>query len=769
MRASRWIGRVLAGLVVSAAVLATAGSARAAGEVLTVDVAKRMAEQLGPDAWSEPAKIDEHFCRVARAGKDASLQAPAWWKEGLRPAEGQYWLVEILYKDTATMPIRFNVWAGIGGNESRSELHRFGGLNDGQWKTVQIPLGWDMVMVRPRTRLVEFSIESREGDVPVASIRVVPLATKDLAAAAARWNAQTRDWVQQVQKQYEGKDRKEFDKPQKPAEAALKADTAVVPFVRGYMSAVYPYSAPQEGETGEPLKVQMARNEYEPAAFGVFAPKADLTNVTVKVEPLQHASDAKAVLSAEVRTAEYSLARNGSNGLGTFPLRLWPMFPATIKKGQSGWFWVTLHSDPRTTAPGLYHGTVIISADQGQATLDIKVRVLPIQLLDMNDTDLRMGGCITGMVSRHDMENMLRYNHNQVQYWFSGVQPKFIVKPGGDFDLDFTVLDDQFEQARKAGIQSNVWFLGGNPYGFPSTQTLPRELARQVLGMTMDQYKELMLADPHNFPERLAPLYKKWVAKVQQHAKEQNWPEQILTPFDEPDKWRQSREGTGKWIRPQFEQCSKLIHEAWPATRVYGSMHHAPAVLFLPVIDIFCTNAVGEDPLLGDKVRKAGKTFWQYSGTSAASSADRSRYTFGFYFHSFNSRGSLCWAYNWFNDRFDNSQGDYWGYAWYSPTDVIPAPYYEGLREGWDDRRYIETLRKVGKDQGVDVEKFLDEIGRAARASRGKGGEDTVTDFWDQARQVGVMDDLREKVAAKILEVSSGKTPASQPTTQPVK
>jgi hypothetical protein len=757
MRLRRWV----AGL--SPVVVLLAGmQARAADVILAVDLAKLAAEQLASDGWGEPTKIDDRACRVAGGGNDVWLRAEAWWKEGLRPAEKEYFLAEIVYKDTATKPILFKAWAGIGGNESRTEMHRFGGLNDGRWKTAQVPLGWDMLMVRPGTRSVEFSIEPRAGDVPVASMRVLPLAGKDVAAAAEQWNAETRAWVRQVQKRHDGKQRKEFAPAQKPAESVAKSDAALVPYVRTYMSTVYPYSAPQQGETGIPLKAQMARNEYEPAAFGVYAPKADLTNVTVKVEPLRHASDAKASLAAEVRTAEYALSPSGS-ALASFPQRLWPMYATAIKKGQSGWFWVTFHSAAKTTPAGLYRGQVTISSDQGQASLDVEVRVLSIELVDMNDTDLRMGGCITGMVSRHDMDNMLRYNHNQVQYWFSGVQPKFIVKKGGDFDLDFTILDDQFEQARKAGIQSNVYFLGGNPYGFPGTQTLPRELARQVLGMTIDEFKDLMLKDPYNVPEQIVPLYKKWVAKVMQHAKEKNWPEQILTPFDEPDKWRQSRQGTGKWIRPQFEQCCNFIHEAWPETRVYGSMHHAPAVVFLPVIDIFCTNAVGEDPLLGDKVRAAGKTFWQYSGGDPASPADRARYTFGFYFHSFNSRGSLCWAYNWFDDRFDNSEGNNWGYGWYTPTDVIPAPFYEGMREGWDDRRYIETLRKVGKQKGVDVEKFLDEIGREARANRGKGGEDTVDDFWDQARQVGQMDTLRQKVAAKILEVQAGKAAASQP------
>ncbi len=236
-----------------------------------------------------------------------------------------------------------------------------------------------------------------------------------------------------------------------------------------------------------------------------------------------------------------------------------------------------------------------------------------------------------------------------------------------------------------------------------------------------------------------------------------------MTPFDEPAKWVQKREGTGAWIKPQFEQCCGFIHEAAPGTRIYGSIHHAKSgIVFLKDIDVFCTNAVGEDATLGDQVREAHKVFWQYSGADATHPADRARYTFGFYFHSFNSRGSLCWAYNWYTDRFDNTKGDNWGYAWYTPTDVVPAPYYEGMREAWDDRRYIETLRKVGKEKGVEVEAFLDEIGRVARASRGKGGEDTVNDFWEQTKQVGVMDELRGRVIEKILEISSGKAPASQ-------
>ena len=70
---------------------------------------------------------------------------------------------------------------------------------------------------------------------------------------------------------------------------------------------------------------------------------------------------------------------------------------------------------------------------------------------------------------------------------------------------------------------------------------------------------------------------KKWVAKVMTHAKAYGWPEQILTPFDEPAKWVQTPGrksppyahnplvmGTGPWIKPHFEQGCAIIHEAAP-------------------------------------------------------------------------------------------------------------------------------------------------------------------------------------------------------------
>jgi hypothetical protein len=789
-----------------AAVLSTEAAKTYAADAqsgVTIRLGAVPAEQA-EKGWSESKSCEGRSgkMRLVLAGQDAVLKVQPWWDGGPRPPEGQYYLIHVDYQDTASSPVLLSAFGNLNKYGGRTELHRFGGLNDGKWKTARIPLGWDMIMAKPGTGMTELAIQA-DSDLPVALIRVTELSQAELGSAAAQYNAETREWIARVQAPKLDGPRNEFDEPQKPVAVVVEANTPIVPYVRSYLQPIYPYSAPQEGEINKRLEATMSLDEYEPAAFGVYANGKDLTNVQVLVGQLEPEANGRGKLAVTVRTAEYALVQNsrsrprgasatqasrpraraaaasrragaasqraargtqGAAACAVFPQRLWPAYPTTIKKGESGWFWLTFRSDPKQTAPGYYRGKAVITADQGNGVLEIRVHVLPIQLLDMDQAGLMMGGCISGLLPRHEMQTMLQYNHNMVNLWLSGVAPTILPKATDDFDLDFTLMDDFMAQAKAAGIQANVWFLGGDPYGFPMTITLERELAKQVLGMTNQQYSQLIGQDRMNIPPQIVPLYKKWVAKVMQHAKDKGWPEQILTPFDEPAKWVQTPGrknsddpnvmGTGPWIRPHFEQACAIIHEAWPAARIYGSIHHAePGLVFLKDIDIFCTNAIHEDAKLGDKVRAAGKVFWQYSNVSNGL-PDRGRYAFGFFFNAFDSRGSLCWAYNW-GRRLDTSEGSNWEYAWYTPLDVIPAPYYEAVREAWDDRRYVETLKKVAKDNSVDVSAFLAEIAETGRNLRGEGGRDTVTDFWAASRRIGAMDELRAKVAAKILEVSA--------------
>ncbi len=307
---------LLAARVAVGAAPATPGAARPVqveaeqSAVLVIGLADLPAGQVDGKGWGEPTKADDRPVRVAGAGQDAWLRVKPWWTGGSRPAEGGHWTIEVLYKDTASHPIVLSAFGNLSKYGDRSELHRFGGLGDAQWKTARIPLGADMIMARPQDGLVEFSIRSVGADVPVASIRVMDLPKGQVEKAAARYNAETRDWIARVQAAKQDRPRNEFSPPQKPAPVVTESKAAVVAYVRSYLQLIYPYSAPQESEINKPIQVTMAQNEYEPAAIGVYANGKDLTNVQILVDPLRNNANREASLNVTVRTAEYALVQN---------------------------------------------------------------------------------------------------------------------------------------------------------------------------------------------------------------------------------------------------------------------------------------------------------------------------------------------------------------------------------------------------------------------------------------------------------------------------
>ncbi|KKK82544.1 hypothetical protein LCGC14_2802330, partial [marine sediment metagenome] len=381
-----------------------------------------------------------------------------------------------------------------------------------------------------------------------------------------------------------------------------------------------------------------------------------------------------------------------------------------------------------------------------------------------------MGGCVTGLVPAHDIEFAVDYNQNGMNLWFAGCQPGAKIV-NGKLQLDFTYMDEWMASARKRGLNGFVWFLGGNPYGFPNTMSIFREMSlidprggRKP--PSRSQWVKLQGAkENRNKPmPRQRELVVEWVRQVAAHAKAKNWPEVILTPFDEPAKWIQGPNrvnksysgaiGTGPWIKPYFKDGCKIIREGAPDIRIYGSIHHinyrrrGSGLSFIDDVDVFCTNAADErpDPKIGEKVRAAGHTLWQYSGGRYP---DQARFGYGFFFASFGSRGSLHWAYNW-GRGYDTTEGSNWMYAWHTAFDTIPAPLYEGIREAWDDRRVIETYtKKFAKD--ADAMAVLNGILKQARSSRGRGGRDTVNDFYTAIDDATKLDKWRDKLLNRLV------------------
>ena len=735
----------------------------------------KMAElkELPGRGWGSVTQEGDHSYRAAQGGRGAAvIPVQVWWGKSFRPTEGTVYDLKITYKDTATKPVIFLTHGGFTKYWALGEVHRFGGTGDGQWKTAIVPVSWDLICrknvpFQGPGDLTEFGIETSD-DLPIESIQVLP-AARD---SADRYGRETRAWIAKAQA--DKREKAGSGQKQEPALPDAMKSQAMVAYARTYLVPLMQNAAPQKGEAGAVLKLRMARNEYEPATFGVYANGHDLKNVTFAVTPLK-GPKGKLACEVHLRTAEYSAVpggrREGAASFTMFPQRLWPMYPVDIAKGQSQWCWVTVHTLGDKSQPGKYTGTVTIKADGQQTSLPIEVDVLPVTLLTMQQAGLDLGGC-SGQVPAQDLQCLAQHNHTGMDVWFGGTQPQMRLIDG-QIQFDWTYLDDWMGNAKKYGMNHMMWFLGGDPYGFPDTMNAERDFYRATAtGQSQELRKEFLdklNADPDKVLPEVRPRYQAFIRQLAQHAKANNWPDKlIIHPFDEPAKWVQSSKqqnafheviGAGKWIKPHFQDCSALIREAakgYDNILVGGDMHHAePSMPLVNDVDVFCTNAIHEDAQLGDKVRKAGVAFWQYSGTGVSTPAHQGRYTFGFFFGAYNSRGSLIWAYD-AMERFDTSGSTgQWGYGWYTPFGTVFTPFMVGVREGFDDRRWIETYKKlVGEDK---AKALLEKIGQEAIAQRTRGGRDTVNDFFAEMKRIDQLNDWRERIISAVLEAQAGK------------
>jgi len=457
-------------------------------------------------------------------------------------------------------------------------------------------------------------------------------------------------------------------------------------------------------------------------------------------------------------------------GYRLWPQRFWPAYPVDIPAGRSHAFWLTVQTKGAATKPGIYRGVVRIRAGAAEAELPVRVEVLPVMLPTMQEAGLELGAC--GFPTLQDLKTMAEYNHTGVDIWFGGAQQQMCVRDG-KLEMDATYLDDWMTYAAKLGMTHMMWFMGGDPYGFPDTLNLERDLYRAQEGENNALRREFLKKTNEN-PDRVIPelrdLYVQWVRQMAENAKRKGWPGKlIIHPFDEPAKWVQSKKwenpyhpaiGAGKWIRPHFEDACALIREGakgFDNILTGGDMHHAePSLVFLDDVNVFCSNAIHEDEKLGDKVRAAGVRFWQYSGCGDHSPAHGARFAFGWYFAAYDSRGSLVWAYDSLS-RFDTSEAGGWGYGWYTPFGTVETPYLIGLREGWDDRRWIEAYRRTVVAADPAAQAVLDDIFRQAVARRTDKGTDTVNDFYAEMAEYARMDTWRARLADALVGMGGYK------------
>ncbi|HUU26928.1 MAG TPA: hypothetical protein VM123_03880 [archaeon] len=707
------------------------------------------------EAWSER---DSGF--ILTKGAEGLLEAPAWWT-GNRPPAGEMVVLEVAYRDDLTQPVRAEVYSGMGSSSSYSELHRFGGLDDSAWKTARIPCPWDLTLLHFPSSTVRFRLISDSGDLELKSFRLVEPEADD----EQRYNTQTREWVRQLQSARVRVEPEYYKLAQTPVLDNQWADSPLVPYQRNWTDLVLTISAPQAGETGFPVSVRMARNEYEPVQIGIYANGTDLSEVEVTVDPITGPNGA-AVAASRVRVAEYSLIDSRISALKVepFPQRLWPAHSFAVPAGRSHLVWIELHTAEKTAIPGKYSTSIRIRAkDLEEITVPLSLEILPYRLLTMDEANLKLGGCILGFVPEHDLAFQREYNHNMAD---PHILPE-LFKEGDSFGMDFRIMDECMAAALRQGFKTIYLFLGGNPNGFPQTMTLERNLAKVVFGLDDKGWRAMVMEKPDSVHPRLAPYLVEWTRRLGEHAKAQSWPSLILSPFDEPNKWAGTSTELGSlaFIKSHFIHTVQLLREGWPDVLIGTDMYtYTDAIVFLPYLDIYNTNSTHLNLNLPNEVRTAGKTFWEYTTVDVTPAF--SRYTLGFYFGAHGSTGALLWAYNW-GKRFDTLDDPNWLYAWYTPFEVIPTVCMEGVREGMDERRLLETLKRKAAEKNVDLSGFLGDLFQETEALREdlrffvistwpharSGKTFTIEDLRKYEKRAGVMNTWHDRLVDKLLSL----------------
>ena len=706
--------------------------------------------------------------RAVWAGKTGVWTVPAWWGNSFRPPTGTVYILAIRYKDVISTPAVFSAHAGLATYWRRSEIHRFGGLADGKWKTARVPLSWDLVCKILPGNNTALSVSTEKEDLPLGNVTVQRAGPGD----AERFFQETRDWIARL-------DASRFPHVEpvasrKPVIPEGMAANAIVPFARGYTVFIHEHSAPTPGEAAAPLRIRMTRDEFESASFGIYANGRDLKNVTCRLSELTGPAG-ELECHAELKTIEYALvgstSRTGQRTARRVPLRLWPAFAVDIPAGRSHGFWLTIRTQDGKSQPGLYRGNVTIQSGDQTAPLPVEIEVLPLRLLTVDEAGVSMGACISALPPEQEMQTFQDYNLRVAQSRFHSTNLAFSVKDGR-LDIDFGYLDEWMAMAKTKRLAFFRYLMGGNPYGYPNTMTGEKALFTKIHPGPDAREQFIERHKPfRDKPEtagvlpEIRDVYAQWVRTVVQHAKEKNWPQLLLEPFDEPAKWvhtfvfpdaPEDCLGSGAWIKFHFKDAAKLIRDATKDAVVSGTIHHArPGMLFLEDVDLVSTNAIHEDLKLGDKVRGAGKIFWQYTGCNATQPPAIPRYTYGFYFGAFQSTGGVTWAMN-FSKAFDLSDSQWWAYSWYTPFGTITSPAYEGMREGLDDRRLVETCRRQFQGN-AKAENLLKVILKEAVESRAKGGTDTVNDFYNSPQEVAKLDTWRNRLLDELLDLGKAR------------
>ena len=476
--------------------------------------------------------------------------------------------------------------------------------------------------------------------------------------------------------------------PMPPVSAADEKRGFLV-WSRHYLECIFPNTRPRPEELNPELRLFATPGEYEPATFTVH-PLRDLSDAKVTVTALGPIPAAR----VDVRRVRYMLAR--PNYRVTYHYQVVPDIlerfdRLDLKAGENARFWLTVHV-PENTPAGTYTGKAIFECSGGKAEVPIRISVLPFQLQE-DETK------IYGIYYRHPYDEMARATDDVSREYYrrkADLEHRDMVAHGtrnvvlsvpstaadaeGNFKVDWDLMAAKIELWRKHGFRGPI-------VTSISCGAVYYKYMKESPGSHLHAVKD----PPPEFARELTALVK----YIEGERRKRGWPEFLYYPIDEP--------GTHPASVRFMVTVLKACKEAGVRTYVTADPTHEQFAPMRPYVDVWCTQPFAPDrqTILAD-MKARNVEYWCYpnhvNGENNHTPVAGARMTYGFGFWRSGFRTLIPWIYSSSTgDPFNYLDGPSMDFFNRSEPDGTPIPVamWEAYREGYDDYRYIYTLRQL--------------------------------------------------------------------------
>lgn len=446
-------------------------------------------------------------------------------------------------------------------------------------------------------------------------------------------------------------------------------------FARDPLAPVSPYSVPFPSERASELRAFAARGEYEPVSLCIHALEP-LKGVTVAAGKLRSAKDDLIPADrVDVRVVRALLVPVDTKAktyrLQPFLLEKRPAF--SVAKGETAQVWLTLKV-PEAAQGGRYEGKVSVAAAGRKATsLKLVLEVFPFTLPPA-PVELAMfyprPAPDDAMLLR-ELTDMREHGLNAFETPI-GVEVRSRDRTFGDDDVAAT----RTRCRRMMGAADKVF----GPWRFPLTFDVGFQIAYY-----WDRAKNWFVFWPHS-PKIEADLFKA-IDVVRDVAKAEGWPPPRAYALDEAGAHNLLDEALHYYglIKKRYPDM-----ETWTDIGGGIAMGHDEIGKLAPVIDFFSTNRF--TPEIARALLDRKKPYGVYNG--AGHTLAGPRYSFGFHGYKTGATQIAQWVYRFGDGGLKGfRQGDE-GYVYAAPDGPLPSLFWEAVREGTDDYRYVHLLRQ---------------------------------------------------------------------------